>query len=519
MFNLGIHGSHNATVAISYQGTVLEVVEIERLIARKNAALCFYENPPQAEQWLREVQHYFLNKYKADRYDYVVANSVDYSKINLQSIFPCSQVKGCGHHDAHAYSALYQSPYPKCLVISFDGGSDQKFFNVYIAEKFKELDHVYSGETDYAVSYMTAAHFIPAIKKETDIYKGNLTYAGKLMGYVGFGQVNPDMRQKLKDFYKSNKTDHVTLAVNNFVSRFSNYGISGWSSAFSEQDGKDIAITNQAVFEELFFEEISDFLSLYPTLPVILTGGCALNIINNTKLAREREVFIPPNPSDTGIAVGLVCSVIKPANVVDCTYAGPEVWDRMEMSKYLAERPYESLNIERIATLIKSAGILGVVRGRSEHGPRALGHRSILCDATNPAMKDTLNLKIKNREPFRPFSPIVRFEDLNKYFNWQKESRWMSFCPEVREEYRDLLRSVTHIDNTARVQTVTRDQNWFLYDLLTELDRQCGTGVVINTSFNVAGKPILNTYKEAFEVFDNTEMSALLLDDYLFTKS
>jgi carbamoyltransferase len=105
-----------------------------------------------------------------------------------------------------------------------------------------------------------------------------------------------------------------------------------------------------------------------------------------------------------------------------------------------------------------------------------------------------------------------------KYFDWQKESRWMSFCPEVREEYRDLLQSVTHIDNTARVQTVTRDQNWFLYDLLTELDKKCGTGIVINTSFNVAGKPILNTYKEAFEVFDKTEMSALLLDDYLFTK-
>jgi carbamoyltransferase len=339
------------------------------------------------------------------------------------------------------------------------------------------------------------------------------------MGYVGFGNVDTEMERRLTSFYKFNKTDSVPGAFDNFIRHFKDYGIQTYDSRFSEQDAKNLAITNQKVFEDLFMEESSDFLDLYPTLPVVFTGGCALNIIHNTKLAQSREVFVPPNPSDTGLAVGLVCSVIRPANIVDCTYLGPEVWDRAELSTHLMSRPYEQMDIGKIANAIANAEIIGVVRDRSEHGPRALGNRSIICDATNPEMKDILNLKIKNREPFRPFSPVVRFEDLSKYFEWEKECRWMSFSPVVKEQYRELLSSVTHVDNTARVQTVTRKQNWFLYDLLTELDKQTGTGVIMNTSFNVAGKPILNTYKEAFQVFDSTEMSALLLENYLFKKS
>mgnify|MGYP003308215752 FL=1 len=125
-----------------------------------------------------------------------------------------------------------------------------------------------------------------------------------------------------------------------------------------------------------------------------------------------------------------------------------------------------------------------------------------------------MNKKIKNREWFRPFSPIVRLEDLNKYFEWTKESRCMTFSPPVREEYRDKLSSVTHVDGTARVQTVTRDQNEFIYDLLTMLDKKNGCGILLNTSFNIAGKPILNTYKDALWMLDNKDISGLVLEDY-----
>ena len=134
-------------------------------------------------------------------------------------------------------------------------------------------------------------------------------------------------------------------------------------------------------------------------------------------------------------------------------------------------------------------------------------------------MKDTLNQKVKGREYYRPFAPVVRLEDVNKFFEWDKESRFMSFSPKVRQEYRALLPSITHVDGTARVQTVTREQNEFLYDLLTELDKRRGLGVLLNTSFNIAGKPILNTYKDALWVLDNKQMDLLILEDYIIRKA
>jgi carbamoyltransferase len=171
-----------------------------------------------------------------------------------------------------------------------------------------------------------------------------------------------------------------------------------------------------------------------------------------------------------------------------------------------------------LADYIASGKIIGVVRDRCEHGPRALGNRSILCNPSIRDMKDTLNAKVKGREYYRPFAPVVRLEDVSKYFEWEGETRWMSFCPKVREEYRDRLAAITHIDGTARVQTVTKEQNKFLYELLTELHNKTGIGVLLNTSFNIAGKPILNTYKEALWVLENKELDAVVLETFIIHK-
>ena len=133
-------------------------------------------------------------------------------------------------------------------------------------------------------------------------------------------------------------------------------------------------------------------------------------------------------------------------------------------------------------------------------------------------MKDILNHKVKHRESYRPFAPVVRLEDLNKFFDWELPSEHMNFSPSVREEWRDKLASITHIDNTARVQTVTKDQNNFLYELLSLLDQKNGVGVLLNTSFNVAGKPILNSAKDAFNIFENSQMDNLLIENIYLEK-
>jgi carbamoyltransferase len=133
-------------------------------------------------------------------------------------------------------------------------------------------------------------------------------------------------------------------------------------------------------------------------------------------------------------------------------------------------------------------------------------------------MKDILNEKVKHREWYRPFAPVVRLEDVSEYFEWDRESRWMSFCPKVKEEWREKLSAITHVDGTARVQTVTREQNEWLYDVLTLFKEKTGIGVLLNTSFNVDGKPILTTVKDAFNILENTQMDGLVIQNYYIKK-
>ena len=514
MFNLGIFFSHNAGAAISYKDKILEVVELERFINLKNAAFVWWADHPNVRELLTELEKYFRLKYNVDTYENVVVNA---PKDELEKIFPAKNYEHILHHHAHAYSGLYQSPFSRALIISFDGGSDEKFFNVYIGEKGKNLEKIYSGQKDYAISYMMPAHYISDIKQEW-IYTGNLVYAGKLMGLAGFGQVNEKYIQPLRDFYCSNQADHIGEAQNRFIELFKQFGIRDDSTRLSGQDAWDLAATNQYVFEKLFEEETADLLNQHPNLPVILVGGCGLNIINNTKLNKTRTVFVPPNPNDCGIAVGLVASKIRPDMAIDCTYLGPEVWDKSDLARILYERKGTFLDLNQLTDNLIAGKIYGVVRGRSEHGPRALGNRSIICDPTIPGMKDTLNARVKGREYYRPFAPVVRREDVNKYFHWNRESKWMGFCPEVREEYKQILTAITHVDGTARVQTVTREQNAFLYDLLTLMHEKKGIGVILNTSFNIAGKPILNTYRDALWMLDNKDMDGLVLEDYCINK-
>ena len=245
-----------------------------------------------------------------------------------------------------------------------------------------------------------------------------------------------------------------------------------------------------------------------------------MNIVLNTKIKERynKEIFVAPNSTDCGLAVGLLCKYTYPTEIIDVTYSGVKVLDRYSLIDFIEHRHGKDVDLEIIVDDLINNKILGVVQNNSEHGPRALGNRSIICSPLSPDMKDTLNLKVKHREWYRPFAPIVRLEDVSEYFEWEGESRWMNFCPKVRPEYIDKIPTVVHVDDTARVQTVTREQNPFIYDLLTKFKEKTGIGVLVNTSFNVDGKPILSTYKDAFKVFDETQLDRLYLDGYYFIK-
>jgi carbamoyltransferase len=515
--SIALHLWHNAAVSVYHKGEITAVVEFERLINQKNASFEFFEPIHSKDYILKEVYDYLNRNYGYTNYDkFVIGYGYPTVPQKFRDIFPANEyIVDESHHGSHASNGLYQSPYNKAIIISFDGGSNDGFFNIYIGEKGKELELIKYINVDLGSHY----HAIGSLCNEVQNYHV-LTAAGKVLGLQSYGKVIDHWKEPIKRFMSFNQ-GYTHRLSERIVQLSSELGIEfAQHKKLSGENSYNFARTAQEVFEEIFFEHANELLTKYSDLPIILAGGCALNITLNTKVKEKynRPVFVAPNSSDCGLTVGLLCKMFKPTKQVDITYKGLEVLDRDSLMDYVHSRNGNRVAVDYISEELSRDIILGVVQGRSEHGPRALGNRSIICSPLSSNMKDILNKKVKNREWYRPFAPIVRLEDVSEYFEWNEESRWMNFCVRVKGPYKQKLLAITHVDDTARIQTVTSDQNPFMYNLLTEFKKKTGVGVLLNTSFNVNGKPILSTYRDAFKVFDTTQLDRLYLNGFYFKK-
>lgn len=527
-WTIAISGGHNAAITVAKGRKVLEVIEVERFLNWKNAGLGLYKVPNDRSRifvYTQMLADYVTKKY-TDKFDYGLAHGLETyingQQFNLHEYFNVGQWFRCIHHKSHSGGAFYQTNYQKALCISADGGGIDGCFVVSLYERGQKPKFIAEGLVDLGIPYMSFGFFLGDINYISNMLEANLVYAGKIMGLASYGNVREEWLEDFRIFYRSKTHDNdiwpifETLA-NKIKVRFD------INDRLTGQLAYDIAATSQRAFEDVFIEFAKPFMDQHPGLPICFTGGSALNIILNTRLVQEygREIFVGPNPNDCGLSLGMMLDFLRPDEPFDATYCGIPILDIGSLSTYLQDRPYkyQFSNPAELAKIIADGKIVGLARGNSEHGPRALGNRSILCNPCFPNMKDVLNSKVKHREWYRPFAPLVRLEDVNKYFEWDRESRWMSFCPKVRDEYKDVLPSITHVDGTARVQTVTRDQNPFIYDLITELDKITGVGVLLNTSFNVDGKPVLSTVRDAFTILDNSDMDVLFIEDILIEKT
>ena len=228
----------------------------------------------------------------------------------------------------------------------------------------------------------------------------------------------------------------------------------------------------------------------------------------------NKKLYVPSNPNDCGLALGQF--LLEHPTAKTSVYNGFDILDRDKLQEYIKTRSAQKVDINQIVDLIKGGNIIGMVQGCSEVGPRALGNRSIICDPSIVDMKDILNSKVKFREWFRPFAPVCRLEDKDKFFKEAYESEFMSYTPYVKDEYKSKLNSICHNDTTARLQTVTHKQHSLFYNILTELDNRNAIPVILNTSFNIKGKPILTTIEDALYCLDNTEMDYNIVDGWLF---
>lgn len=537
MANIAYYGSHNAAIAVEQDNKIVCVVEIERFVGYKNGGTAQYKvlkhkNITSIKSVIENILRYIKENYGIDRYDtclYMNSDIVMDNKLHQTHKFiPADNYRDYHHHEAHAGNVFYQSPFNEALVFSFDGGGDDGKFNIYKctrnggSELIEKVFNPIITEVGYDLgfAYMSFGDFLGDINYET-ISEGNLVYSGKIMGLASYGKVRQEWVRPIMDYYKSDPQGPNYIRKTGMLSK--RLGIPlDHNNRLTGEVAYDLAATSQYAFEECFLDVARPYFNQYPDMPICLAGGCALNILLNTRLVKEfkRKVFVGPTPNDCGLAVGMLLDFVKPKDPVDITYAGIGILDKNMLCYYFQNGSWwkDELNIDKLVSDLAAGQIVGVMRGRSEHGARALGNRSIICNPFGKEMKDILNQKVKHREWYRPFAPVVRLEDVSKYFEWEGDSRWMSFCPLVKEEWREKLGAITHVDNTARVQTVTKEENEWLYNLLTEFEKVTGVGVLLNTSFNVNRMPILSTCKEALQVFEATEMDGLVIENEYIKK-
>lgn len=522
---ISAYGSHNAAVAMYYKGRYT-VIEVERWLSKKNAGLINYLPAGYPKIIFDEISDFLLSKTDRSDVDVYMTNYNDLNK--LKPSFSYARHIPFDHHEAHAATAFYQSPYEEAITFTFDGGGDLGFFNVYKTSRRGEIKLIEKFNQDLGFAYMILADYMADIRRDP-LNIGNLVYAGKLMGLCSYGQVREEWLPAFYEFYETfnyhgdSYLGGAEAAVDAVPRLMKKIGVEDFnqSTRLEGQIAWDIAATTQYAFEQQFYKFAQPYLDEYPDMPITLAGGCALNVTLNARLLRERKgkVFVPPNPNDCGVAVGGLLTYLRPESQVDLTYAGTPILDEHMFSSYIENDGFsvlEKITVADLAKFISLGNIVGVINGDSEHGPRALGNRSILCNPVGD-MKDVLNAKVKDREWYRPFAPLVRLEDVHTYFEFPEgaQSRHMSFIAEVKDEWKEKLPAVTHEDGTGRLQTVTEQQNPFIYELLTKFSQISDHGVLLNTSFNVNGKPILTRLSEALQLLKRTKLDAVYYNEML----
>ncbi len=444
------------------------------------------------------------------------------------------------HHRAHMASSFFASPFDRAALMSLDGFGD--FVSTMWGRGFGnriEVDGRVEFPHSLGILYTAVTQYL-GFPKYGDEYK--------VMGLASYGE--PEHADAIRSMARRNSTAFA-LNLDYFVHHSQGVSMTWAKGAptlgdvFSaelarllgprrqpgepiERRHENIAASLQAVLEEIVLDMLRELARRTGLKDLCLAGGVALNCTLNGKIVREtpfERLYIQPAAYDAGTGLGAALYVKhqllgQPRDLVmnhcywGLEYSAEACRDGLEEAGLEYEELAEDLLAERAAELVAAGRILGWYQGRFEWGPRALGNRSIVCDARNPAMKDILNHRIKHRESFRPFAPSVTEEAASAYFDLDGPSPFMLLTCAVRPGQRAAIPAITHVDGTARVQTVDRATNPRYWKLLKAFERRTGCAVVLNTSFN-ENEPIVNTPREAIDCFCRNDMDVLALGPYL----
>lgn len=464
------------------------------------------------------------------------------------------------HHESHAASAFYPSPFEEAAMLTMDGVGEWSTSTLGIG----------SGNRIEILQELRFPHSLGLLYSAFTYFTGFKVNSGeyKLMGLAPYGK--PKYARQIMDTLLDLKEDGSFRLNMDFFGYLNSLRMTNdrFSDLFDGPPRKpesqiteremDIASSIQAVTEEIVLRMARHAHKKTGLKNLCLSGGVALNCVANGRLLREgpfENIFIQPASGDAGGSLGAALFVWhmlhdqprKPDGKHDAmmgSYLGPRFTDD-EIQEYLDfhQYPYTKLDPDswagEIAKLIADEKVIGLFQGRMEFGPRALGDRSIIGDARSKKMQSTMNLKIKYRESFRPFAPSCLEERVSDFFELDRPSPYMLIVADVKKERclidsnppavdvpfgerinqaRSDVPAITHVDYSARIQTVTRETNPKYYDLIKAFEELTGYGIIINTSFNVRGEPIVCTPADAYTCFMRTEMDYLVLESFLLDK-
>ncbi len=513
--------------------------------------------------------------------------------------FTHARIEIINHHDAHAASAFFCSPFKEAAVLVYDGSGE--LYRTHLGVQVSESETLYRGFESTLSPIKKAVHLrdgksCPYTQGVGKLYSEITDYLnlgkyneGKTMGLAPYGddsllkQIPPARwfaetagiivcnsritypsralkqrmleRKGVKDFYtvakgflrmrikrivrplvftmlRTIRSDEMFVEPKIFTPIHLPRPKRDPQYPLPDKYYASVAFAVQHIFEQVAIRWGKMAKEITGLENLCVAGGCGLNIDANKKFFDEagfRNVFIQPAASDTGIALG--CALYG----WHVTYNKPRFWvmQNAELGKKYSEDEIlkaindrkEQINVTKspsivvdAARLIAESNVIGWFYGGAEYGPRALGNRSILCDARNPDMRDIANKKVKHREPWRPFAASVLKENMTEWFELEQESPFMLIAANVVESKKQQIPSVVHVDGTCRIQSVTKDANGRYYELLSEFNKITGVPLLLDTSFNLAGDPIVETPADALDCFLKTKMDYLVLENYLVSK-
>jgi carbamoyltransferase len=421
------------------------------------------------------------------------------------------------HHVAHAVSAYLPSPYENAAVITLDGRGEvaTTTYNVGEGNELSRIGQV-NMPSSLGLLYENVTSYLGFLHS-SDEYK--------VMALASYGK--PEFVKDFREIVRLASNGQYSIANERLTERF---GPARLRHEEFTSHHFNIAHSLQLVLEETSLEICNWLFNETKEDNLCMAGGVALNCVMNARIKNKssfKRVWVQPAAGDSGTALGAALSVDQQQRksaskdfIMDHAYWGPDYSDE-EIEKFLkwTKAKYRKLNnvAEETAAMLADDKIIGWFQGRMEFGPRALGSRSILASPINPAMQSRLN-EVKDREDFRPVAPVVLEEDVPEWFENAHYSPFMLFVYNVRPEKADQIPAVRHVDGTARIQTVNEHQHPLYHSLLKAFKKETGVPVLVNTSFNTLGKPIVCTPRDAVECFYSSPFDALVIGSFLLEK-